>query len=81
MKAENDGPILNALPESPEARGSANPITLNAAQESAVKEWAADDRLWTTQETVEFNLRIFARVILKADSPNQRTSFSKIGNT
>ena len=41
------------------------PIPLNAAQENAAKEWAADDRLWTTQETVEFNLRTFARVILK----------------
>lgn len=41
------------------------PIPLNAAQERAVQEWAADDRLWTTQETVEFNLRVFARVILR----------------
>lgn len=40
------------------------PLPLNAAQELAAKTWAADDRLWTTQETVEFNLRIFARVIL-----------------
>ncbi len=42
------------------------PIPLNEAQERAAKEWAADDRLWTTQETVETNLRTFARVILKA---------------
>jgi hypothetical protein len=42
------------------------PIPLNEAQEQAAKDWAADDRLWTTQETVEFNLRTFARVILKA---------------
>lgn len=40
-------------------------IQLNAEQEQAVKDWAADDRLWTTQETVEVNLRTFARVILK----------------
>jgi hypothetical protein len=40
------------------------PIALNAAQERAVKVWAADDRLWTTQETVEFNLRTFARLVL-----------------
>lgn len=40
------------------------PIPLNAEQEQAAKEWAADDRLWATQETVEFNLRTFARKIL-----------------
>jgi len=40
------------------------PIPLTDAQESSVKEWAADDRLWTTQETVEFNLRTFARTIM-----------------
>jgi hypothetical protein len=40
------------------------PIPLSEAQRQAVKEWAADDRLWTTQETVEINLRIFARKIL-----------------
>jgi hypothetical protein len=40
------------------------PIPLNAQQQQAIKEWAADDRLWTTQETVEFNLQTFARVIL-----------------
>lgn len=42
------------------------PIRLNDEQEEAVKSWAMDDRLWTTQETVEHNLRLFARVILKA---------------
>ena len=41
------------------------PLPLSADQEHAVKHWAADDRLWTTPETVEFNLRTFARVILK----------------
>lgn len=45
-----------------------NPIELNAAQESLVQVWAADDRLWTTQETVEFNLRVFARNILKVNA-------------
>lgn len=44
------------------------PIPLNARQEQTAKEWAADDRLWTTQETVEFNLRTFARTILAAAS-------------
>jgi len=42
------------------------PIHLNASQEKAAKDWAADDRLWTTQDTVEVNLRTFARVILQA---------------
>lgn len=42
------------------------PTLLNQRQEEAAKTWAANDRLWTTQETVEFNLRTFARVILKA---------------
>jgi len=41
------------------------PIPLTAVQEQAIKDWAADDRLWTTQETVEVNLRTFAREILK----------------
>jgi len=40
-------------------------IRLPDAQEQAVREWAADDRLWTTQEMVEFNLRVFARKILQ----------------
>jgi hypothetical protein len=42
-----------------------SPIPLDAEQEQAIKQWAADDRLWMTQETVEFNLRTFARVILR----------------
>jgi hypothetical protein len=42
------------------------PIPLNAEQLKAITLWAADDRLWTTQETVEFNLQTFARVILEA---------------
>jgi len=44
------------------------PLALNAEQLRAVKHWAADDRLWATPETVEFNLRIFARVILAAQA-------------
>jgi hypothetical protein len=39
-------------------------IELNAEQIRAATDWAADDRLWTTQEDVEINLRTFARVIL-----------------
>jgi hypothetical protein len=50
------------------------PLSLNAGhltaqQLAAAKQWAADDRLWTTQETVEFNLRTFARVVLAAQPP------------
>lgn len=44
-------------------------ITLSAAQERVAKDWAADDRLWTTQETVEFNLRTFARKVLAEAAP------------
>jgi hypothetical protein len=40
------------------------PIQLNESQEAAVKLWAADDRLWTAQDTVEFNLRTFVRKVL-----------------
>lgn len=43
-----------------------NPIPLNDAQLSLIKQWAADDRLWTTQETVQINLETFARCILKS---------------
>jgi hypothetical protein len=44
------------------------PILLNEAQEAAIRAWAADDRLWTTQETVEINLRTFAREILSKNT-------------
>ncbi len=37
---------------------------LNEKQEDIIKTWAADDRLWTNQEIVEFNLRVFARFII-----------------
>jgi hypothetical protein len=49
----------------PVAAHGQSPIHLNEEQEHSVKAWAADDRLWTTQETVEINLRTFARVILR----------------
>ena len=45
------------------------PIPLTEEQEREAKEWAADDRLWTTRETVEFNLRTFARKILSLCPP------------
>lgn len=32
----------------------------NGKQKAVIKKWAADDRLWTTQETVEINLATFA---------------------
>lgn len=66
--------LVRATPEDrlqPIAESSADrsrpiyPIPLNAEQTDAVTLWAADDRLWTTQETVEINLRTFARTILK----------------
>lgn len=56
----------------PETLGGNGPIELTPAQEWAIRDWAADDRLWTTQETVMLNLRVFARVILKL-SEMQRT--------
>ena len=44
---------------------------LNHKQREAAQTWAADDRLWTTQETVEFNLLTFARAILAASGGPQ----------
>lgn len=41
------------------------PIPLSRAQIKAVQDFAADDRLWSTKETTEFNLFTFARLILK----------------
>lgn len=48
---------------------------LNTDQRQAVRNWAADDRLWTTQETVEINLATFARLILAlpAQAPRGET--------
>jgi hypothetical protein len=59
---------LNAFVERPQQF----PIPLSDAQEAAVKLWAADDRLWTIQETVEFNLRTFARTILASGGNTSR---------
>lgn len=42
------------------------PIPLTDAQLTAIREWAADDRLWGSRSSTEFNLCTFARVILKA---------------
>lgn len=56
--SDRSEPIAGAVADRP------YPIPLNEAQERSVKQWAEDDRLWTTQETVEFNLRVFARTIL-----------------
>lgn len=61
-KAGNpDGPLTATTIESHPTGG---PIHLTTAQRDAAKTWAADDRLWTTQETVELNLLTFARVVL-----------------
>src|SRR6185369_5131977 len=60
------------------ARGG--PIPLNAQQEQAVRDWAADDRLWA-EETVDHNLRLFARVILaRAESQPARIEFDNHHN-
>lgn len=50
------------------------PIPLSEAQLLAAHQWAADDRLWTTQETVEFNLCVFAREILKLYFEQQKAA-------
>jgi hypothetical protein len=42
-------------------------IPLSQSRQALIKEWAADDRLWTTQETVALNLETFARAILKVE--------------
>jgi len=39
------------------------PLNVSGLSELA-KEWAKDDRLWTTQETVAFNLETFGRCVL-----------------
>lgn len=64
MKALDPDAVLADM----EARRVTNPIELNSTQEQLVKLWASDDRLWTTQEAVEFNLRVFAHNILKWDT-------------
>ena len=67
-KAEAD---LAALRQRHAEVGAATtaPIPLTEEQEREAKEWAADDRLWTTRETVEFNLRTFVRKILSLCPP------------
>ena len=45
-----------------------SPMPLSAAMLEAIKTWAADDRLWGSRSTTEFNLCTFARVILKAQA-------------
>ena len=57
--------VLPWLPAHTEPLGL-GPIDLNEGQLRAVKEWADDDRLWTTQEIVEHNLLTFARLMMKA---------------
>jgi len=52
-------------------------IMLNDQQESAANRWAADDRLWTTEDTVRFNLRTFARVILKHADESFRVAHAR----
>ncbi len=49
------------------------PIPLSAEMIEAVRTWAADDRLWGSRSTTEFNLCTFARVILKAQAEGKRT--------
>ena len=44
------------------------PIPLSTAMIDAIRAWAADDRLWSTKETTEFNLCTFARLTLKLAS-------------
>lgn len=48
------------------------PLNVEGLKELA-EEWAKDDRLWTTQETVAFNLATFGRKVLSllASSPAQ----------
>ena len=40
------------------------PIPLTTEIIEAIRTWARDDRLWSSQETTEFNLCTFARLIL-----------------
>lgn len=47
-------------------------VHLSEQQEALVKLWAADDRLWHSVETAEFNLRVFARAILQSARAAQR---------
>jgi hypothetical protein len=60
---------LKAAPHVEQERQEDGPLPFTPEMAKAAYEWAADDRLWTTQDTVEFNLRTFARVILKLYRP------------
>ncbi len=59
--------VYNAVGEALKVLNASDPATpweLTEKQEEMIKDWAADDRLWTNQEIVEFNLRVFARFII-----------------
>lgn len=62
--AKVDALYTAAHADAPGAQDETFPIPLNDYQKRAIEQWAADDRLWTTQETVAINLRTFARTIL-----------------
>ena len=57
LSYDEEAALIEKLRESP---------SLNQEQRKLAQSWAADDRLWTTQQTVEINLGTFARCILKA---------------
>ena len=59
-----DGELRAASPTGSTASDVA-PIPLTKATIEAVRDWAADDRLWSTKDTTEFNLCAFARLVLK----------------
>ncbi len=42
-------------------------------------EWAKDDRLWNTQETVAFNLAVFGRAVLKLASQATPEYYRRVG--
>ena len=50
------------------------PIQLSGVQEEVIREFAARDFYWTTQETTQFNLRVLARVIIKTIAPTPPTA-------
>lgn len=72
---EEPGEGFRATIPEPAPKVETGLIPLNDEQEQTIKQWAADDRLWTTQETVEFNLRTFARCILKPYVCNHQNTY------
>lgn len=58
-----------AFPEPAPTTIEVYPIRLNERQRKTIADWAADDRLWTTQETATINLATFARTILRDAFP------------